>query len=305
MSDKKIYGLIGYPVKHSFSAAMHNAAFLHLGMNAEYKLFEVRPEELEDFLLNRKDVECFNATIPHKVKAMEFLESNFPYKKNDPRIQTNLQDAILTGAVNTVKREEGKALYWNTDAEGFVRSLENDLSFELGIGYRNVLLFGCGGAGRAVISGLSWEQHKVEKIYVFDKNKEMVELFTEHCAHLPGIWPKMLKEKIEFILEEQIAECIKKSDLLVNASPVGMKEGDGSMVDNELLHKGLSVYDVVYNRQTQLVKDAKEKGLAAVGGLGMLLYQGVIAFELWTNTKAPEEVMRKALQKELEKKCRT
>ena len=113
----------------------------------------------------------------------------------------------------------------------------------------------------------------------------------------------MLAEKIDFLDEDQIADKIKECQLLVNASPLGMKEGDGSPVEKSLLHKDLSVYDVVYNRQTQLIKYAKAAGLNAAGGLKMLLYQGVIAFEIWTGQKAPEDVMRKALEEELNK-CR-
>ncbi|MFH1460357.1 MAG: shikimate dehydrogenase [Candidatus Omnitrophota bacterium] len=300
--NKKLYGLIGYPVKHSFSAAMHNAAFSHLGINAEYKLFEVKPEKLEDFLLNRKDLEGFNITIPHKIKTKEILTKINPIEIND-NVQTNLQDAILTGAVNTVKKAEDKLDYYNTDAGGFIQSLENDLQFKLGSGHKNVLLFGCGGAGRAVIAGLSWKQHNVHKIFVFDKSEKQLAETKNHFKNLPGIWPKIMQEKIEFIVEKEIAEKIKEVQLLVNASPVGMKEENDFLIDKNLLHKNLSVYDVVYNRETQLVKDAKQKGLKATGGLGMLLYQGVIAFEIWIEKEAPIDIMRKALEKELAK-CR-
>lgn len=305
MADKKLYGLIGYPVKHSFSAAMHNAAFLHLGMNAEYKLFEVKPEDLEEFLLSRKDVSGFNVTIPHKVRAKGILESNFPYNKEAEFIQQNLFDAILTGAVNTVKRIEEKLEYYNTDAGGFIKALEEDLQFELGGVQKEdkkVFLFGCGGAGRAVIAGLSWENHRVEKICVYDKSEKSANSLKEHFLTLSSRWQRNLVNKIEFLSEKQISEKIEECNLLVNASPVGMEKGDGSIIDKELLHSKLSVYDVVYNRETQLIKDAKEKGLPAAGGLKMLLYQGVIAFEIWTEQKAPVNVMFEALESEL-KKC--
>jgi len=299
------YGLIGYPVKHSFSKAMHEAAFKACKIDATYELFEVKPEELEDFLLNRKDWDCINVTIPHKVKAKEILERSYPYDKNIDNIQPNLLDAILTGAINTVKRNENRLDYWNTDAEGFIKSLEQDLGFELNNvqePYKNVLLFGCGGAGRAVIAGLSWQQHRVDKIYVFDKSEKAIDSAKEYFKTIPGELPDRLAEKIEFLTESQIADKIKECQLLVNASPIGMKKDDGSVIDKKLLHEDLFIYDVVYNRETQLVKDAKELNLKAVGGLGMLLYQGDVAFNLWTGKAAPVEIMRKVLEQEL-KKC--
>ena len=107
----------------------------------------------------------------------------------------------------------------------------------------------------------------------------------------------MLERKIEFISLEKMAELIKRCQLLVNASPVGMQEGDPSPIDKKLLHNELYVYDVIYNRETQLIKDTKLLfgDDHASGGLGMLLYQGARSFELWTGRKAPVETMRKAL----------
>ncbi|MCP4648999.1 MAG: shikimate dehydrogenase [PVC group bacterium] len=321
MNDKKeIYGLIGHPVKHSLSAAMHNAAFSHLGINAEYKLFDVSPEDLEDFLLNdvevediqgnkirSKDIVCFNITVPHKVNVTKILMQKFPvdiYACN----QTNLEDAILTGAVNTVKRNNDKLEYWNTDAGGFVESLEKDLNINLGNQHekvKDVMLFGCGGAGRAVITGLSWKQNKIDKIFVYEPAVQVIDSFKMHIKTLPSKLQNMLNDKIEFITELQISEKIQDVQLLINASPVGMHEGDGSIIDKNLLHDGLSIYDVIYNRNTQLVEDAKSLNLSAVGGKGMLLYQGTRAFGLWTNInvwmhpKNPGEKMREVLEKAL------
>lgn len=290
---KRIYGLIGYPVKHSFSPGMHNAAFRALDINAEYRLFEVKPEELEDFLLKNipvqdtkgesfhsQDIVGFNITIPHKVPALI----------RNVTIVT-CPEVVLAGAVNTVKRDNGKLRYLNTDSSGFIRSLQEDFKFNTED--KSILIFGCGGAGRAVVAGLTQAGTGVKKIYFYDANLEVAKSAEKHFDSV--------KNKLEFISVGQIPEKIKECALLVNASPVGMKEGDGSVIDKGLLHSKLAVYDVVYNRQTQLVMDARGLGLKAVNGLGMLLYQGVNAFEFWTDEKAPVEIMRKALTEAMNK----
>lgn len=301
MSQKQIYGLIGYPVKHSLSAAMHNAAFRELGINAEYRLFEVKPEKLKDFLqenirvpdtkgeyFNSWDIVGFNITIPHKVRALELglLIENV----------TTRQDlkVLVAGAINTVKRDSGRWQYTNTDIVGFMRSLHEDLKFNSE--GKNIFLFGCGGTGRAVIAGLTQEGAGIKKIYVYDTSQAAADSASRHFSKF-----KDVINKLEFVSREEIPQKIKDSQLLINASPIGMKEADASIIDKNWLHPGLSVYDVVYNRETQLIKDATSRGLNAVGGQGMLLYQGVAAFEFWfPGQKEQVEVMRKALTEAME-----
>lgn len=295
-SPPQIYGLIGCPVTHSFSKVMHEAAFKELGINARYELFEIKPEQLEDFLLNREDVVGFNVTIPHKIKAREILEKKFP--KNLAPIDVD-GHVWISGAVNTVKRIGDGIGYINTDAKGFLSALKEDLGLEhKDIKDKNMFIFGAGGAGRAVVAGLAG-RGGYGKIYIYEPNKAAVASAKEQFFELP-----YLKEQVKFISENEIKDVIGGCRLLVNASPLGMNEGDASPIDNQLLHKNLSVYDVVYNRETQLIKDAKEIGLNAAGGLNMLLYQGVWAFGFWTGKEAPVKVMREALKKEMESKCR-
>lgn len=308
----KIYGLIGYPVKHSRSPIMHNAAFQALKIPAEYILIPVEPKKLEDFLINNKkisdidgnpvsiqDLSGFNITIPHKVKAKEILVKKFPYTTGE-RVQPDLYYVGLSGAVNTVKREGNELKYYNTDAAGFFKALEADLKFE--IKDKSALLIGCGGAGRAIIASLSWKNRGINKIYVYEISAGAVESTKEHFSNLSSEWRDNLAKKVEFVSDVKIKEAISRCQLFVNASSVGMKEGDPSPIDKNLLHKDLSVYDVVYNRKTQLIKDAESLGLNAKDGLGMLVYQGAVAFELWLpGQKAPVEVMRKVLEEELKR----
>ncbi len=297
---KKIYGLIGYPVKHSLSKIMQEAAFKACNINAEYRLIPVKPEELEDFLLNDKkvsdisgnpisiqDLSGFNITVPHKVQAI----------KKNPIIRIVDTNVILVGAVNTVKinKDDEKLDYYNTDVKGFIDSLREDLKFNPD--GKHVFIFGCGGASRAVIAGLlPKEGFRVKKIFLYDIHREAIASIKEHFKSFDWI-----AERLEPVNEDAISDKIKDCDLLVNASPVGMEEGDSSPVDRKLLHKDLYVYDVVYNRKTQLIKDAESAGLNARGGLGMLLYQGALGFEIWTGQKAPVEVMRKALEEAMTK----
>ncbi|MBN2483855.1 MAG: shikimate dehydrogenase [Candidatus Omnitrophica bacterium] len=297
MPSPHIYGLIGYPVTHSLSGHMHNAAFRALGLDAEYRLFSVPPQDLESFLLvpdkavedtdgNRfktQNVIGFNITVPHKVRAKEILERHFPAGGNDV--------IRLIGAINTVKRESIHMVYINTDAEGFKDSLKLDLGFEAS-GTETVMVLGCGGAARAVMSALVWEQGGVKDIYMYDIDEKTARNFKEYYVFAPRV-----ERRVHIISQESIPEKLSQCTLLVNTTPIGMKEGDPCVIDPALLHKDLFVYDVVYNRDTELIRAAKKKNIPACGGLGMLLYQGVAAFRFWTAKEPPVEIMRNALRK--------
>ena len=298
-----IYGIIGDPVEHSLSPVMHKAAFKKQGIDAEYRKIRVERNQLEDFFNNKpieytkgkfikiEELSGFNITIPHKVKAKEILEKKFPNASSG-------SDVALSGAVNTVKRVGDKLEYTNTDVSGFGGSLDKDLKFVKSEREgSSVFILGCGGAARAIIADL--EKSVVHKIYVYDIDKDAVDSAEKHFSR---------PRKIEFISKDEIGDRIKDSKLLVNATPVGMKEGDPSPVDKKLLREArevvnedLYVYDVVYNRETQLVKDAKSVGAQAVIGDGMLAWQGALAFNCWTGKKAADVigVMRKVLKRKL------
>lgn len=307
LKERKIYGLIGHPVKHSLSKKMQEEAFRALGINAEYRLIPVQPEQLQGFLIKNlavadiegkeirlSDLSGFNVTIPHKVKAKEILEASFPAAGADISA-LDYYYLKCTGAVNTVKKETDTFRYWNTDAGGFFRSLFEDLKFKETKG-KSVLLLGCGGAGRAVIAALSWKDLGIDKIYIYENNDEAASLAKKHFFNFSE--GGFQKEKLVFIDKNNLTDTITKIRLLVNATPVGMKDDSGSAIDKGLLslNKNLSVYDLVYNRKTQLIKDAEELGLSVSGGLGMLLFQGVYAFKYWTGMWPDVDIMRRALE---------
>ena len=276
---KHIYGLIGHPVRHSLSPAMQNAAFQALGIDADYLLYDVEPERLETFLNNAKtnNICGLNVTIPHKIHAKEYLERKGTLDENARRL----------GAVNTIKiAEDGTLCGYNTDGPGFYRSLIEDLKFEPE--GKSVFVMGAGGAARACVMYLG---NGPKKIFVSDIDKTKTEDLQAHYKKYFDANRLVITEEADF------KKDLKVCELLINATPVGMNESDPSPVDPSLLHYGLSIYDLVYNRPaTELVRIANSLKLHAVTGVGMLLYQGAIAFEIWTGANAPVNIMRRALK---------
>jgi len=282
MSQTQIYGLAGYPVKHSLSPKMHNAAFRHFGIDAEYRLFEVKPEELEGFLKGAagKKIHGFNITVPHKEKAVPFLS----------RLS---EEVRFIGAVNTVSVHKDKLGGFNTDYLGFTRHIK-----ELRLEPRRVAIIGAGGAAKAISFGLCLEAAKrgtgqLEiRIYDTDKTRS-----SELAKRL-----HLFFESQKFIASDSIDGLnLKNRDLLINASPIGMKSQDHCLLDKAALDKKTFIYDLIYNPpETKLLRAAKEKGCGYSNGLNMLLYQGAESFRIWTGKEGPEVtgIMRDALREE-------
>jgi len=280
MATQKTYGLIGWPVKHSFSPAMHNSAFKYLKINATYKLFPLKEEELADFLksLPKNKICGLNVTIPYKEKVLDYLDWKSP-------------EVRFCGSANTILVEKNNYLKgYNTDGIGFNRHLIYDLKFNPQD--KNVLILGAGGAAKAITDQLG--RCKVKSITIYDIDKEKA---------------KNLKEK----LSEEFKDCkiqnvsfleeinFKDINLLINATPCGMNPDDPCIIREEMLHKDMLVYDLIYNPpQTKLLKLAQKIGARHSNGLGMLLYQGMRSFEIWTGKVAPKKIMLEALLKEVQ-----
>ena len=274
LSEKKIYGIIGSPLKHSLSPGMHNAAFAALKINAEYRKFELKEGELAPFFgsLKEKNICGLNVTVPYKEKVISFLD-----KISD--------EAKIIGAVNTIKVSGSGLEGFNTDGEGFIKSLKDDLGFDPRA--KAVIILGAGGASRAISVYLCKE--KSASIVIYDIDRDKAARLANH-----------LKENFKGVNLSHagsVAELpLDKADLLVNATPIGLKESDPCVIDPGLLNRNTIVYDIIYNPKTKLLKAAEEKAIKAASGLGMLLYQGMAAFEIWTGEPAPKEVMQKALE---------
>jgi len=277
-SNTEIFGLLGYPVRHSLSPVMHNAAFGELGMNAVYLCFEVKPEDLKEAVKGLKALGMpgINVTVPHKVEIMNLLDE--------------LKDEVKSiGSVNTVKNLKGRLVGFNTDGIGFVKSLREDLSVEPKA--KNFFIFGAGGAGRAV--GFNLAKEGAGQIYFFDAIKMRAEKSVER-----------LREQSQNCNISSVSQVSPSTfeavDVIINATPQGMKEEDILLFDLNFVSPKTAIYDLVYNpKETKLIKEAKKRKLKAVNGLGMLLHQGAESFKIWTQKNAPLEVMKKALLKAL------
>lgn len=273
-----IYGIFGHPVKHSLSPDMHNSAFNTLGLNSVYVAFDIDPESIEEATraIRVMGIRGINITIPHKQTIIPYLDEVSP-------------DAKLTGAVNTVKNENGKLLGYNTDVGGFLRAIREDLDFSPE--GNTLFLIGAGGAARAVLSAFCMNGGAV--VYITDIIKDKaLELANQFKANFQNI----TIETVELDNQNLIEQKLNEADILVNASPAGMDSVGSLDIPLTSLNKNAVVYDLVYKPpDTSLLKEAKQLGHKASGGLSMLLYQGAESFEIWTGENAPVEIMKKAL----------
>ena len=277
--NTRIVGLFGYPVKHTASPAFHNAAFEELGLDWVYLPLEVKPEELRQAVEGIKALGFVgvNCTIPHKETVMELLDEIS-------------KEAGAIGAVNTIHVSGGKLVGHNTDGTGFMRSL-TEIDTE-GVRGKMVFIMGTGGAGRAVAVQCALEG--VAKLSLCDKDEQRAEKLAGHIQHKVGF---ASVELIHFDAPK-IADAVAGADVFVDATPLGMHEGDPMSIDLESLDPGALVVDLVYKPpQTPLLIAAGKRGCRTLNGLGMLLHQGAKAFEIWTGLGAPVDVMRRALEK--------
>jgi shikimate dehydrogenase len=274
----KIFSIFGYPVEHTFSPRMHNAAFIKLGIDACYVPFAVSPDKLADAVkaIIPLGLSGLNVTVPHKEKIIAYLDELS-------------EEARLIGAVNTIEIKNGKMIGHNTDGRGFLRSLREGAKFNpRGKSY---LFVGSGGAARAV--GFSLALAGSKKIVFYDVDIHKAHALAQDIRQKTGADAKIISEDL---LEASAAEA----DCLVNATPLGLKKADPMPIGIDSVLRKHLVCDLVYNPpETLLLRAAKKKGAKRFSGLGMLLYQGVIAFEIWTGRKAPIMVMKTALNRQI------
>ena len=264
----RITGLFGYPVEHTLSPAMHNAAFEAMGLDYCYVPFLVHPEYLEDAVraIRALNLSGVNVTVPHKEKVLLFLDEIH-------------EEASFIGAVNTIVNSDGKLTGYNTDGRGFIQALlESGISIEA----KNIVIIGAGGASRAISYYLS---QKTQTLSLYDIDKEKLEKLVQDL--------KKIRNNVSRL--DDISN-IERFQIIINATPLGLKEKDPLPFNVSLLKKEQAVCDLIY-KQTRLLEEASKKGCITINGLGMLLWQGVFAFELWTGKKPPVEVMREALIK--------
>jgi shikimate dehydrogenase len=270
----RVCAIIGDPVEHSLSPVMHNAAFKELGLNLVYVAFNVTRNELRDAISGAKSLGLLglNVTMPHKNAVMSYLDETDSAAK-------------AIGAVNTILNERGKIIGFNTDGKGAMVALqENGVSTD----EKKMVLLGAGGAAKAIAFQAAQE---VEELVVLNRTSENAEKLAQLLCKKFGN-----KVKGGTLSAEALKEELKTTDILVNATSVGMNPNvNVSPVPSDLLKRDLCVMDIVYNPlETKLLADAKAAGAKVVSGLEMLLYQGAVAFEIWTKCPAPVDAMKKA-----------
>ena len=251
---------------------MHNAAFAALGLNWRYLAFEVDPKNLRAAIAGARAMNFvgLNLTVPHKLLAVDMVDE--------------LDASAKTwGAVNTIKFENGRAIGFNTDADGLANSLREDLKVELR--GAKVLLLGAGGAGRTAALKLAAEN--VAELFLVNRTASKAEeIAGEIKKQFPSVKVSVGYPKTEI-------------DLLLNATSLGLKPEDGSPLDEKQfsLKQTRAVYDMIYKpAETKLLVAAKTAGCKTANGIGMLVHQGAKAFEIWTGQPAPVAVMRRAVE---------
>jgi shikimate dehydrogenase len=275
----KLYGIFGHPLSHTLSPAMHEAAFLKLGINANYIVLELVPAAFKKLMKRSSGLSLsgFNVTVPYKETVMSYLDSVRP-------------EARAIGAVNTVFRQGKRWVGTNTDMEGFLMALMKDGGFRP-TGKKAVVL-GAGGAARAVVYGLS--RAGIREILIAD-------CFPEKARKIAQDMQKVFKRVVYRAVSSgtpEVKEAVQKADVIINATPLGLKPQDPRVIPEDWVPKGGAKFfmDLIYNpATTPFLISAKRKGHKTLNGLGMLLYQGARALEHWTGRKAPVEVMRRAL----------
>lgn len=277
----KLYALIGSPVGHSGSPAMYNYSFAKTGVDAAYLAFDIPLKNVKEGVeaLKALHVGGFNVTMPDKTAVAGLVDAISPAAK-------------LIGACNTVTVEAGgKLTGHNTDGIGFVQNLREHCVEVQG---KRLVVLGAGGAATAICVQAALDG--AQEIAIFNRADEFYangeKTVEKLCAAVPSC--KVSIHPLED--ETALAAAVNSCELLVNATKVGMKPLDGqTLIDEKLLRKSLIVADTVYNpRKTLLIEQAEQAGCTAIGGIGMLLWQGVAAFKLFTGKDMPaQEVLEK------------
>lgn len=275
----RLLGVIGFPVSHSFSPLMHNAAIAHLKVDYAYLPFPIAPSELEQAIAGFTAVGLrgFNITIPHKRAIMPLLDEIS-------------ETAKVIGAVNTVWREGDQWRGTNTDAAGFLAPLK---ALDRNWTDRPALILGNGGAAQAV--AVACAQLGCPEVRVAGRLPDKLETFSESWAASPEI-----SARLRLIKWAEIDEYLPAAGLVVNATPIGMNpRAWASPLDEQqvgLMGGSAIAYDLIYTpRPTQFLQQASDAGLTAIDGLEMLVQQGAAALEIWLKQPAPVEIMRQTL----------
>jgi shikimate dehydrogenase len=270
----QVVGIIGDPVAHSLSPAMHNAAFRALNLGFVYVPFHVRPAQLRAAVAGVRalGIAGINVTVPHKERVMRFLDS----------VSETGQRA---GAVNTIVHRDGRLHGENTDVTGFLRALD-EVKFR--VRGAHVLMIGAGGSARAVLAAL--EEGHAATVTIANRTVRRAQQLVRYCAAAE------MQVAATGLTSLEDAALLSSVDLVVNASSVGLRGERFFPLGYAATPRNCLFFDLLYGRPTDFLKAAGRARRRTVDGTGMLLHQGAAAFTLWTGRRAPLAVMRRALR---------
>lgn len=274
----KVYAIIGWPVAHSRSPLMQNAAFQALGLDSVYVPFAVPPERLAEAVqgMRAMGVAGWNVTIPHKAAIMPLLDELSP-------------EAVRAGAVNTVRQQDGRLIGYNTDGAGLLVALERELNCT--VAGKQVVVLGAGGAARGAVAALM--EARAAGIAVVNRTVTTARQLVEQLGGGTG---QAAVGGLTACEPTALPSLLPVTDLLINATSLGLHGEEIGGVELALLPETAKVYDMVYGEvPTPLVQKARQRGLMASDGLGMLVAQGELAFQCWTAVTPPAGLMRAAL----------
>ncbi len=277
--DTGVLGIFGHPVSHSLSPLMQNAALEACGLNMVYLAFDVDREELCNAVRAIRALKLIgvNVTIPHKEGVIKYLDEV-------------VGDALICGSVNTILNDKGRLRGFSTDGEGYVRSLaEEGVDLE----GKRVLVLGAGGAAKGIV--LAILKRRPRSITISNRTPERAEDLLKRFEGMERV--KM--EAIPFD-HEALAGVMKRTDLLINTTPLGMEGREPLRLPLHHLPEGAVVSDIVYKPvKTPLLKEAEGLGYKTIDGVGMLVEQGAMSFEIWTGIRPPKGLMRDVVIKAL------
>lgn len=276
----QLCAVIGNPVSHSLSPAIHNAAFAELNLDFVYLAFRV--EDVKSALAGMKALENFRGmsiTIPHKVEAMKYVDEI-------PWVDRNI------GSINTVFNKKGKLIGLGTDGPGALKAIV-DAGVE--IDGKNILMLGSGGAARAISFTLS-QKTSLAELSLLDIDKRMLQQLTMDLKAGTDV-----PIKSEPLTESSLAGAMANANVIIHCTPVGMHPNeDASLIPADLFQPDQVVFDIVYTPlETKLLAEAKSRGLKVICGVEMFINQAVLQFERFTGVNAPVEVMRRVLMEHL------
>lgn len=276
----RLISLLGNPVKHSYSPYMHNLSFESLKLDFAYMAFEIEDNKIKEAIeaMRVLNVKGFNITMPYKEEAIQFLDAID-------------DEARIIGSVNTVLHNNGKLIGYNTDGKGFIKALE-----EKSVDFKDkkIVILGSGGAAKAIAIQLALDS--VKEIVIANRTLVKAEIIVDIIKkHIPNVKVKSIKLD-DKLLKKELADAT----ILINTSSIGMKDtlGESIIKDVEILHDNLLVADTIYNpSKTKLLSQAEEIGCKTMNGLSMLVYQGALAFKIWTGRDMPKSIIEDTLKK--------